>query len=54
MLTITFNETYQLFYLKHAVNEVLDDVNNNITINKISIDHKNGCNYINNKHHWFD
>jgi len=49
MLTITFNETYQLFYLKHAINELLNDVDNNITMNKITIDHKNGCNNINNK-----
>lgn len=47
MLKINFNEKYQLFYLKKALNEMVDEKENNI-IKNINIDHHNGCNYINN------
>lgn len=48
-MNITKNENYQLFYLKTAINELLE--NNNFSKDlspiKIECDHKNGYNYIN-------
>ena len=46
MLIINYNETYQLFYLKKAINELLNEKNKN-NIKSIKIDHINGSNYIN-------
>lgn len=50
MITIVYNEKYQLFYLKKAISELLNenDENNENNIQSIHIDHVNGCNYINN------
>jgi hypothetical protein len=53
MITITNTETYQLFYLKNAINELLSiypDEKRKEFENKLIIkeDHLNGCNYINN------
>ena len=47
MLTINYNDTYQLFYLKKAIGELLNENNKN-NIESIKIDHLNGYNYINN------
>ena len=49
-MNITKNENYQLFYLKKAINELFEN-NKSIKLSNIKIesDHKNGCNYINNK-----
>ena len=47
MLNIQFNEKYQLFYLKKAINELLSEENDNENI-KVEIEHFNGCNKINN------
>ena len=47
MLTINHSETYQLFYLKKAINELLNENNKN-NIKSIKIDHLNGHNYVNN------
>ena len=53
LLKINFNENYQLFYLKKAINELLinkkkKNVKINIKYLNFNIDHINGCNYINN------
>jgi hypothetical protein len=49
-MNITKNENYQLFYLKKAINELFENnTTNEISNIKIECDHKNGCNYINNK-----
>ena len=47
MLKIKYNEKYQLFYLKKAITELLNENNKN-NIKSIKEDHLNGCNYINN------
>lgn len=47
MLKITFTEKYQMFYLKKAINEILQNKDESI-IESIEEDHDNGCNYINN------
>jgi hypothetical protein len=47
MLTIKYKETYQLFYLKKAICELLNENNEN-NIESIITDHQNGYNYINN------
>jgi hypothetical protein len=47
MLKINYNEKYQLFYLKKAIGELLNENNKN-NIESIEIDHVNGYNYINN------
>ena len=47
MLKIKYNENYQLFYLKKAIGELLNEKNKN-NIKSIKEDHLNGCNYINN------
>ena len=49
MLKIEFNEKYQLFFLKKALNEIIQEKNiNKNFIKNIREDHENGCNYINN------
>jgi hypothetical protein len=49
MLVINFNETYQLFYLKKSINELLENkVLCKTIIKSIKEDHLKGCNYINN------
>lgn len=49
MLKIEFNEKYQLFFLKKALNEIIKEKNiNKNFIKNIKEDHENGCNYINN------
>ena len=49
MLKINFNENYQSFYLKHAINELLNERENNAnSIKMFKEDHLDGCNYINN------
>jgi len=48
MLSINFNEVYQLFYLKKAINELVNKNNKNNKINAIMEPARNGCNYINN------
>ena len=47
MLKIKYNENFQLFYLKKAIDELLNENNKN-NIKSIKVDHFNGCNYINN------
>ena len=47
MLTINYIEHYQIFYLKKAICELLNENNKN-NIKSIEIDHQNGYNYINN------
>ena len=47
MLKIEYNEKYQLFYLKKAIGELLNE-NNKKILKSIREDHRNGCNYINN------
>lgn len=47
MLKIKYNEKYQLFYLKKAIGELLNEKNKNNIIS-IKEDHLTGCNYINN------
>ena len=47
MLTINYNEKYQMFYLKNGINELLNEKNKHL-IKSIKEDHLNGCNYINN------
>jgi len=48
MLTINYNEKYQMFYLKNAINELLHEKHDmKHTIKSIKEDHFNGCNYIN-------
>ena len=47
MLKIKYDERYQLFYLKKAIGELLNEKNKN-NIKSIKEDHLNGCNYINN------
>jgi hypothetical protein len=46
ILNITFNEKYQMFYLKKAVNEYIKT--NKDKILSLKIDHKYAINYINN------
>jgi hypothetical protein len=46
MLKINYNEIYQLYYLKKAINELLNQ-KKNIKIINYREDHINGCNYIN-------
>lgn len=46
MLDIQYNENYQLFFLKYAINELSQNEKNKVK--SILIDHYNGCNYINN------
>lgn len=49
MLKIEFNERYQLFFLKKALNEIIKEKNlNKNFIKNIKEDHENGCNYVNN------
>ena len=47
MLTINYKEKYQLFYLKKAIDELLNENNKN-NVKSIKDDHLNGCNFINN------
>jgi hypothetical protein len=50
-LKIEYNENFQMFYFKKAINELLlehIDTNNNTNNIVIKIDHYNGFNYINN------
>jgi hypothetical protein len=47
MLTINYKEKYQLFYLKKAIDELLNENNKN-TVKSIKDEHLNGCNFINN------
>ena len=52
-IDINYNERYQLFYLKKALNELLSTYSKEeeTKITKTIVlkeDHNNGCNYINN------
>ena len=48
MLTIEFNEKYQMFYLKKAINELLNEKEDSKNVIKsIKEDHLNGYNFIN-------
>ena len=46
MLKIKYDESYQMFYLKKAINELLNEKDKKNIIKKIKEDHINGCNYI--------
>jgi hypothetical protein len=47
MIKINNNENYQLFYLKKAINEMINDKNKDIIV-KFKENHFDGCNCINN------